>query len=341
MKLKKMLAGFMTLCMMATAVPVTALAEEVVAKIGEETYTSLASALEAAEKMTGDVTITLTGDVEWETGAGHGSTPLIGKDSDVESVTIDGQEEYTLTATGAGVGSLRAANDGKLVFKGLYIDDKSESYAEDSWEFTYLEFAGNLEFNRCAILSGISLDTDNGQAEGVNAKFVDCAFESKEESVYCVWIGHGDVTFEGCSFTGTRGAKIHEAYGSEVDSVTFDDCAFRKLTKKPGLANRYCVDPNVMEYIAWHYHGEQKDQKKSYWMKVLKRYPGVQILIEDNMLVFDGDIKGSDYMNLALDDHFHKHVMLFVKYIMNLAGTIFRKPLVSSFLSGWSKIMSM
>ena len=236
MKLKKMLAGFMTLCMMATAVPVTALAEEAVAKIGEETYTSLASALEAAEEMTGDVTITLTGDVEWETGAGHGSTPLIGKDSGVESVTIDGQEEYTLTATGAGVGSLRAANGGKLVFKGLYIDDKSESYAEDSWEFTYLEFAGNLEFNRCAILSGISLDTDNGQAEGVNAKFVDCAFESKEESVYCVWIGHGDVTFEGCSFTGTRGAKIHEAYGSEVDSVTFDDCAFRKLTKKPGLA---------------------------------------------------------------------------------------------------------
>lgn len=236
MKLKKMLAGFMTLCMMATAVPVTALADEAVAKIGEETYTSLASALEAAEKMKGDVTITLTGDVEWETGAGHGSTPLIGKDSGVESVTIDGQEEYTLTATGAGVGSLRAANGGKLVFKGLYIDDKSESYAEDSWEFTYLEFAGNLEFNRCAILSGISLDTDNGQAEDVNAKFVDCAFESKEESVYCVWIGHGDVTFEGCSFTGTRGAKIHEAYGSEVDSVTFDDCAFRKLTKKPGLA---------------------------------------------------------------------------------------------------------
>lgn len=236
MKLKKMLAGFMTLCMMATAVPVTALAEEAVAKIGEETYTSLASALEAAEKMTGDVTITLTGDVEWETGAGHGSTPLIGKDSGVESVTIDGQEEYTLTATGAGVGSLRAANGGKLIFNNLTIDDKSESYAENSWEFTYLEFAGNLEFNRCAILSGISLDTDNGQAEGVNAKFVDCAFESEEESVYCAWIGHGDVTFKGCSFTGTRGAKIHEAYGSEVDSVTFDDCAFRKLTKKPGLA---------------------------------------------------------------------------------------------------------
>ena len=236
MKLKKMLAGFMTLCMMATSVPVTALADDAVAKIGEATYTSLASALEAAEKMTGDVTITLTGDVEWETGSGHGTTPLIGKDSGVESVTIDGQEEYTLTATGAGVGSLRAANGRKLVFNNLTIDDKSVSYAEDSWEFTYLEFAGNLEFNNCDILSGISLDTDNGQAEGVNAKFVDCAFESKEESVYCVWIGHGDVTFEDCSFTGTRGAKIHEAYGSEVDSVIFDDCAFEKLTKKPGLA---------------------------------------------------------------------------------------------------------
>lgn len=81
MKLKKMLAGFMTLCMMATAVPVTALAEEVtnepvaeevvnepakdaVAKIGETTYETLAAALEAAEEKTGDVTITLLNDIK-------------------------------------------------------------------------------------------------------------------------------------------------------------------------------------------------------------------------------------------------------------------------------------
>lgn len=101
---------------------------------------------------------------------------------------------------------------------------------------------------------------------------------------------------------------------SKKELRAFIEKNFEYDTRLEKLANRYCVDPNVMEYIAWHYHGEQKDQKKSYWMKVLKRYPGVQILIEDNMLVFDGDIKGSDYMNLALDDHFHKHVMRFKEY---------------------------
>lgn len=101
---------------------------------------------------------------------------------------------------------------------------------------------------------------------------------------------------------------------SKKELRAFIEKNFEYDTRLEKLANRYCVDPNVMEYIAWNYHGEQKDQKKSYWMKVLKRYPGVQILIEDNMLVFDGDIKGSDYMNLALDDHFHKHVMRFKEY---------------------------
>ena len=101
---------------------------------------------------------------------------------------------------------------------------------------------------------------------------------------------------------------------SKKELRAFIEKNFEYDTRLEKLANRYCVDPNVMEYIAWNYHGELKDQKKSYWMKVLKRYPGVQILIEDNMLVFDGDIKGSDYMNLALDDHFHKHVMRFKEY---------------------------
>lgn len=89
---------------------------------------------------------------------------------------------------------------------------------------------------------------------------------------------------------------------------------FEYDTRLEKLSNRYCIDPKVMEYIAWHYHGKQEDQKKSYWMKVLKRYPGVQILIEGNMLVLDGDIKGSDYINLPLDEHFHKHVMRFKEF---------------------------
>lgn len=89
---------------------------------------------------------------------------------------------------------------------------------------------------------------------------------------------------------------------------------FEYDTRLEKLANRYCVDPKFMEYLAWHYHGEVKDQKKSYWSAKLRQFPGLAILIENNTLVIDGDINGGDYINIALDDHFHKHVMRFKEF---------------------------
>ena len=180
-------------------------------------------------------TITLTEDVTWTTGAGHGSTPIVPAEATVQTLTIDGNGK-TITAIGQGVGSLRAANDGTIIFKNVTIVDNSVSYAENSWEFTYLEFAGNLVFENVDFVGGISLDTDNGQASGVNATFTDCTFTTNEDSVYGVWVGHGTVSFEDCTFTGTRGLKVHEAYGSAVDSVTVEKCVFDSLTKKPGVA---------------------------------------------------------------------------------------------------------
>lgn len=101
---------------------------------------------------------------------------------------------------------------------------------------------------------------------------------------------------------------------SKGDLRRFLEQNFEYDTRLEKLSTRYCVDPKVMEYIAWNYHGELKDQKKSYWMKVMNRYPGIQILIEGKMLVIDGDIKGLDYINIPLDEHFHKHVMRFKEY---------------------------
>ena len=38
-----------------------------------------------------------------------------------------------------------------------------------------------------------------------------------------------------CTFSGARGLKTHEAYGSEVGTITVDACIFDSLTKKPGM----------------------------------------------------------------------------------------------------------
>lgn len=89
---------------------------------------------------------------------------------------------------------------------------------------------------------------------------------------------------------------------------------FEYDTKLKKLADRSCCDPKFMEYIAWSYHGHVEDQKRSYWQTKLKIYPGLSVLLEDKTLVIDGDIQGSDYINLALDEYFDRHVYRFKKF---------------------------
>ena len=165
--------------------------------------------------------------VSWTTGAGIGSTPLVEVANTVtETVTIQGEgESSVLVVEGKGVGALRAANGAKLIFKDMTILDKSESYNEGAWELTYLEFAGNLEFNNVIFKSGIQLQTENNETT-LNATFNNCTFITEEESVYGVWVSDGISTFSNCKFQGTRGLKMHEDYGSEITSVTIKNSSF-------------------------------------------------------------------------------------------------------------------
>ena len=188
-----------------------------------------AAAKAAATKAAGPaVTIDLAGDVVWETGAGIGSTPLLPADSPISAVVINGNGK-TFTATGNGVGAVCLANGALLTFNNVKVVDKSVSYAENSWEYGYLEFAGNLAFNGCQFVNAAMM-------EGTTAAFVDCTFNSFDDNQYAVWVSDGVATFEGCTFAGARGLKVHEAYGSEVVSVVVDGCLFDQLTKKPGIA---------------------------------------------------------------------------------------------------------
>ena len=244
---KRIFAGLLALVMMLSVVPATEVSaattsgpnvEKTVAKIGDAPYSSLAAALEAAAVIDGDVTINLLDDVTWETGAEHGSTPLIPADSAVDKVTIVGGEGVTLTATGKGVGPIRAANGAQLVFKNITVVDESVSYAEDAWELTYLEMAGNLKFEDCTFVNAISFGdgNDNMTAADNSAEFVNCKFNSNKDNEYGLWISYGTVVIDNCLFEGPRGLKLHEAYGSEVISVTVENTVFTDITKKPGIA---------------------------------------------------------------------------------------------------------
>ena len=256
MKLKKLLASILCVAMVLSTMGTVAFADATVATVNGVDFTSLADALIEASNAEGEVTIELTADVEWETGAEHGSTPFVPEESKA-IVTINGNN-YTITAAGDGVGPIRAANDTLLTFNNVNFVDESVSYAEDSWEFTYLEFAGKLKFVNCDFKDEITLDSES-------ADFENCTFESNEESVYAVWVSNGTVTFtDNCYFTGYRGLKMHEAYGSDIVSATIEDCKFENITKKPGIAIGDLNDTTSVEISDCEFINVQAGEQGSY-----------------------------------------------------------------------------
>lgn len=175
-----------------------------------------------------EVTINLNGNVEWKTGAGIGSTPLLPEDSPISKVTINGNGK-TFTATGSGVGQIRLANGALLTFNKVKVVDESVSYAENNWEYGYLEFGGKLYFVECEFVNAIMI-------EGTSCAFEDCSFNSNKDNEYAVWVNEGDTGFFRCNFSGARGLKVHEAYGSDVTLVHVANCLFNQISTKPGIA---------------------------------------------------------------------------------------------------------
>ena len=185
---------------------------------GEDLLAALASA-EAGKP----VTIKLMGNVEWPTEGHHGENDI----TPASAIVINGNG-YTITATGAGVTPI-GDTEAPMTLKNVKIVDKSVSYKENAWEFTYLEIGGTkLTCENVTFADEIQF--------GTNATFTNCTFESNEESVYAVWVEDGNATFINCAFTGYRGIKVHEDYGSEVKTVVVDNCTFKNITKKPGMA---------------------------------------------------------------------------------------------------------
>lgn len=91
----------------------------------------------------------------------------------------------------------------------------------------------------------------------------------------------------------------------------FLDKNFEYDTQLEALADWFCCEPKLMEYVIWKYHGSCTDQKKSYWMTAMKPYSDVRILLEGGAVVLDGDLPGYGYINLAFDEHFDRRIKKF------------------------------
>lgn len=110
---------------------------------------------------------------------------------------------------------------------------------------------------------------------------------------------------------------------SKKDLYEFLDRNFYYVDNLKSLCDFTCCDAKTMEYIAWKYHGNNTNQTKQYWTKIMKPYDDVTVRMEDTIdndhrvLVLDGNIKGEGYINIALDEGFNTHVWEFKKVQQN------------------------
>ena len=231
----RILSLVLCVLMLVSMVPVSVSAAANAAKIGTTEYATLAEALDAASKMSGAVTVTLLTNAELTTT--KELFPNAG--AAVTGITIEGGQ-YTLTATGNGADGFETKTQIPVTFRNMKLVDTSfytYENGENAWEFTYLEFKGNWTFDNVAFDDGVLFD-------GGSFNFAECSFSGHNNdsstygnvTMYGAWVHSGAAVFTDCSFTGTRGLKVHEAYGSDVTSVAVDSCTFGPLSEKPGIA---------------------------------------------------------------------------------------------------------
>ena len=151
-----------------------------------------------------------------------------------------GWENSTFHVDGNGVEGVKVTSDALVTFKNIKItDDTRYNYenGNNAWEFAYLEMEGNMMFKNVYFADGI-------QADGSDMVFLDCFFISdgnakrdpaKQNQEYAVWLSEGNYQFLRCEFTGYRGPKLHSCYGTDVKSVSFDECYFHDISVKPGV----------------------------------------------------------------------------------------------------------
>lgn len=126
--------------------------------------------------------------------------------------------------TFAGYGSANPIVD--ATFRNITIKDSTVGDNEASWEHGYLEFK-NLTAVNVTFADSIMLSGDNS--------LMNCAMNNEVTNWYGIWIEGGNTVIKNSSFSGTRSVKIHEANGSDVESVIIDNCVFGTLSEKPGV----------------------------------------------------------------------------------------------------------
>ena len=188
-------------------------------EIADYALTATAEEFEAALDDPEVTKIAVTADLtfDWGNQSYDDSNALKLRNKVISGVT--GSEVLTF----AGYGSANPIKD--VTLNNITVKDETVGDVETAWEHGYLEFenltAVNVTFLDQPMLSG-------------DCSLTDCTLNGTENQ-YAVWVNAGNITLKNCTLDGLRMLKIHEAYGSEVESVVVDGCTFTGTVLKAGI----------------------------------------------------------------------------------------------------------
>jgi len=256
---RRVWAFILSLAMLITLCPASVFAveaEEIQTVVAEETVEEAASFEGLSEvEVSGEMTI---------------EAARAGASKDMGGLVFKGVDENaTLIIEGNGGGLSNVHFENLTV-----VDNTFYTYenGENAWEFTYLEFEGTCTFKNVTFTDGVMFE---GDITATDCTFVGHNNDSSEHgntTMYGAWVHNGTSVFEDCIFTGTRGLKVHEAYGSDVTSVTVKDCTFDNLTEKPGVAIDK-LDPTtvvILENCVFNNCKDYETKTTGYIFKIVK-----------------------------------------------------------------------
>lgn len=246
-------------------------------------YNSLEEAVNVATGS--NSTVYVLGNIDVEGALGTSQT------KDFSGVLIEGTENAQITFKNvSGSSSTGTCTFNNLNLKNIKVVDEtyySSENGENAWEFTYLEFAGNNNFEQVHFDDGIMITSGH-------TNFIDCSFIGHDNdsstfgnvTMYGAWVYSGSANFTNCDFTGTRGLKVADYYsGSDVTKVVVEGCSFGPLSEKPGIA----VDNRIgsLELIIKNctFTNTQPGEQGNYIYEDDNKTPASTIIVLENNVV--------------------------------------------------------
>lgn len=202
--------------------------ESVVAKIGDVEYTTFASAMDAADAATGDVTVEVYGAVEFVDG--------MELDGSYTAITFTGMsEEAKITINQTAGGDYLTAHGKTVAFNDLILAKANPAWSGNSGHMgNYFSIqGGTVTYTDCTFPNGACTST-------ATAVYKNCTFQNASE--YGLWV-YDDalVTVNGGTIDSTKGIKVYsEGEDSVTSTLTVQNATFTEnVTAKPAVAIGY------------------------------------------------------------------------------------------------------